>query len=324
MIYAMTPNPALDLGGTVKRLQPNEKSYVHDETRFPGGNGVNAARIISRLGVPVVAGGFLGGGIGKEFEELLKNEGVRHRFVKIKGNTRISVTVSSAETQRQTRLSFPGPHISTREQVYLMKAVSELRSPTLLIIGGSLPPGIAPSFIRKIIQKASSKGISSVVDIPGHVLKKIISVKPIFIKPNLVEFQELVGKKVRTRESVLKCARSLTKFIPLICVSSVEGGALLVTSSHAWFGTLPKVKIKSTVGAGDSMVGAISAELWKQKIITRGAVDSLDLATGASLLRHGLAAACATLTTHGTDLGTKTSIRHYLPLISVISLDPIL
>ena len=131
-----------------------------------------------------------------------------------------------------------------------------------------------------------------------------IRAKPIFIKPSLVEFQKLIGKKVRSRDAVVECARPLTKLVPLICISSVDGGALLLTPSLAWFGILPKVKVKTTVGAGDSMVGAISSELWKRQILTRDAVESLDSNTGASLLRHGLAAACATLTTHGTGLGT--------------------
>ena len=95
---------------------------------------------------------------------------------------------------------------------------------------------------------------------------------------------------------------------------------LVLSLSHAWFGTIPKVKVKTTVDAGDSMVGAISAELWKRKILTRDAVDSLDLDTGAALLKSGLAAACATLTTHGTDLGSATLIRHYSPLISATPL----
>ena len=106
MIYTVTPNPTLDMGGTVDQLVPNEKNYVQDETRFPGGNGINAARIIKRLGVPVIATGFLGGGIGTVIENLLKDERVAHRFVKISGTTRVGITVSSRKTHLQTRISF--------------------------------------------------------------------------------------------------------------------------------------------------------------------------------------------------------------------------
>ena len=40
-ICTLTPNPALDLGGIADKIVPNEKSYVHDEKRYPGGNGIN-------------------------------------------------------------------------------------------------------------------------------------------------------------------------------------------------------------------------------------------------------------------------------------------
>jgi fructose-1-phosphate kinase PfkB-like protein len=64
MIYTVTPNPTLDLGGVVDQLTPNEKNYVHNETKSPGGNAINAARIMKRLGSQVMATGFIGGGIG--------------------------------------------------------------------------------------------------------------------------------------------------------------------------------------------------------------------------------------------------------------------
>lgn len=317
MIHTITPNPALDIGGTVKELRPNEKTYVFDETRFPGGNGVNAARIITRLGGSVVATGFLGGGVGDEFEALLSQEGVHNRFVRIIGDSRISVTVTSMRTRRQTRLSFPGPHISTDDQVHLAEIVSKMSPPGLLIIGGSLPPGVHPRFIRRLIRLAKARGVSSIVDMPGNLLRDVIPAQPIFIKPNLTEFQEVVAKKVRTRAAVIRYARGLTRFVPLICVSSVDGGALLVTSSHAWFGRIPKVHVKTTVGAGDSMVGAMTYELWKRNLMTRETAASIDLETGESLLRHGLAAACATLSTHGTRLGTASLIRQCSPHITV-------
>src|SRR4051794_38506179 len=117
----MTPNPALDLGGTVENLIPNEKAYVHDETRFPGGNAINAARIIKKFGQPVVAGGFLGGAIGQELEALLKREGVSCQFVPIQGCTRVGVTVSNSKTHLQTRLSFPGPKIRPQEAKSLVQ-----------------------------------------------------------------------------------------------------------------------------------------------------------------------------------------------------------
>ena len=123
MIYTVTPNPALDLGGVVDQIAPNEKNYVHGETRYPGGNAINVARVLTRLRVPVLATGFLGGSIGDEIRNLLDEEGVAHDFVSIQGHTRISITVSNLSNHQQTRFSFPGPTIRPRELIALERRV---------------------------------------------------------------------------------------------------------------------------------------------------------------------------------------------------------
>jgi 1-phosphofructokinase family hexose kinase len=307
MIYTITPNPSFDLGGTIKRMVPDEKTHVSDETRFPGGNAVNAARIISRLGIPVVATGFLGGGVGDEFERLLRKEGVRHDFVRIKNDTRINVTATLKGTHHQSRLSFSGPHVLKIEQLRLLKWIQRVEAPALAVIGGSLPPGIPDSYIKRLILNAKKRGALCVLDVPGHVLKSAVSAHPLLIKPNLLEFQELVAKKVRSVCEIIAAAQPLIPKVDFICISSVDGGALLITSEAVWFGRIPRIKVMTTVGAGDSMVGAMSAILWK----TKGNVP------GDLLLRWGLSAAAATLVTVGTKLGSANVIREFVPRIII-------
>ena len=115
MIYLITPNPALDISGTVDQLIADEKNYVTDEIRSAGGNGINAARIAHRLGAKVIASGFLGGPTGDEIKNLLDKENIKHHFVKTVGNTRINLTISNHNTHSQTRLSFPGANIKFNE-----------------------------------------------------------------------------------------------------------------------------------------------------------------------------------------------------------------
>jgi 1-phosphofructokinase family hexose kinase len=310
LIYAITFNPALDIGGSVDQLIPDEKIYVTNENHHPGGNGINAAIIIHRLGIDVIATGFLGGQNGTEIELLLDKENVKNRFVKISGNTRMNITVSNRKTFKQTRLSFPGPKIKPNELKNLNLYLNKLIPNDIVLIGGSLPPGITPVYINKIIKNLKKKNILCLVDMPGKILSEVISSHPYFIKPNLIEFQELVGKNVSSMKAILPLVRKLNELVPLICVSSVEGGAILVTKNEAWFGKIPKVKILSTVGAGDSMVGAIAAQL---------AINpSSDIKV---LLRLGLAAACATLSTDGMLLGSKQMIIKYSSKIQIKKID---
>ena len=295
-VFAFTPSPALDLSGTVDRIKPNEKSYVYDEIRSPGGNAINAARILTRLKIPVIASGFLGGSTGEEIKHLLKKEGVKSSFIKIGGHSRICVTVSNKSDHKQTRLTFPGPHILKNEKQALVRFLQDQQSISFLIIGGSLPPGFGPDDATRIMKVAERKGIKCIVDSPGPVLRKLIRSGPFFIKPNLDEFQELTGTQVKSIAAVRKAALPFLRRTPYICISSVEGGALLVTSEGCFWGRIPKVAIKSSVGAGDSMVGAMTAQFFKEN----PAADDV--------LRWGLAGAAATLEKPGTAFGTAERI----------------
>lgn len=295
-ILTITPNPALDLGGIVNNLKPNEKSYVHDESRSPGGNAINVARILTRLKIPVLTTGFLGGCTGEEIKSLLDEEGVKNKFVKIKGHSRICVTVSNKEDHHQTRLNFPGPHISYQEKELFFSLLKNQKKISLLVLGGTLPEGVRAADVIRLMRLARKQNIECVVDCPANILRELITEKPLFIKPNLTEFQDMTGSSVKSISGVQKVARKLLDKVPYICISSVEGGALLVTTQNSYFGRIPKMKIKSTVGAGDSMVGAMIAQLYKKNT------------SGEDILRWGLAAAAATLGHPGTAFGNAREI----------------
>lgn len=313
MIITITPNPALDVSGTVPKLVPNEKAYVSHEMRLPGGNGVNAARIAHRLGAEVIATGFLGGSVGKEFAQLISQEKIPQHFIEIKAQTRSNVTISLEKGHEQTRLSFPGPKILKTEKDALLYFL-ERSLPQLIVVGGSFPEGITTGFFNQLIKRFHENEVPVFVDIPGKLLRDVIGARPFFIKPNLTEYQEMTGKKVSKIKDVLKLARSLSHLVPLQCISSVEGGALLVTPEHAWYGTIPKLKVQSTVGAGDSMVGAMA------HVFVKGG-NKLSSSQCERMLRTGLAASAATLSNKGLTMGTKGSILSFVPKIKITQLD---
>ena len=306
MIYTVTFNPALDVSGVVEEIIPDEKCYVNNEIKCAGGNGINAGIVASRLGAKVLLTGFLGGVNGQEIRRLLNEEKNICRFISIENETRMNVTISNLQTNKQTRLSFPGPRIHKLEWSRLRSYLEGLESRNrIMIIGGSLPPGVSSSMVNSLVRDLSAKGFYVMVDMPSQNLKRIIKAKPDFIKPNLKEFQELTHSRVYKKASVIKMIRGLLDYVPLICVSSVEGGAILASKDEAWFGITPKLSIRSTVGAGDSMVGAIATELIKPEYRLNRA------------LQLGLAASCATLTEPGLTLGQKSSIEKFFTKIKI-------
>lgn len=307
---SITLNPVLDITGEVDKIIPNEKNYIDCEKRYPGGNGINVARILTRLGSNVVATGFLGGGVGEELFELLKREKLNTDFVSIKDNTRIGITVSSNDTNQQTRLSFSGPIILKSEFDEFKAKVLNISGKGLIVLGGSFPKQFELERAVELIKQLAGNGHPCIIDVPGKYLKDMVRSAPLMIKPNLIEFQALVGQKVKTIAEVVAAASAIKKYVELICISSVEGGALLIGKNEVWFGQIPSVEVRTTVGAGDSMVGAMAYKI-KEYLDQSVPVDIKET------LRWGLASACATLVTTGVELGEENKILEYLPMIKL-------
>ncbi|MBC7693058.1 MAG: 1-phosphofructokinase family hexose kinase [Methylotenera sp.] len=285
-VITLTPNPALDLSGHVKGLVPNEKNYVFAERRDPGGNGINAARIATRLTsgesgsrkIDVIATGWLGGAAGQEVKRLLDREKVGNSFLPISGETRTNVTVSNEATDQQTRLTFPGPTISRKEQQSLFRSLKRIQGEGLYVIGGSLPPGCPKTIHLEIAKIAARKGFGVIADVPAVILKPLLSKQKVtrrhpsglgskhtselfMIKPNLAELEEWSGRKLGSQKAVIEAGIQLARKVCLVVVSLAEKGALLIYGDQVWMAHAPKVKAKGTVGAGDSMVGAMAAVL---------------------------------------------------------------
>lgn len=306
VVCTITPNPALDLSGTVKKLKANEKAYVFDEHRAPGGNAINCARILHRLRVPTVASGFVGGSTGDEIKFLLEHEGLVQHFIKIAASTRINITVSNQNDHQQTRLSFPGPKVERFDKRQLLEFVKTRKDMSWLVLGGSLPSGFNPADLIHLMKAAKSSGAESIVDCPGDILAQVLEHgRPLLIKPNLEEFQVLTKSRIKSISSVIKKSERLLSLVQMVCVSSVEGGAVLVSQQGAFFGKIPRMKIRSTVGAGDSMVGAMVTQLYQSN------------RSAGELLQWGLAAAAATLSESGTALGQQSEIKRLYKMIHV-------
>lgn len=301
MIYAYTLNPALDVTGSVNKLIPNEKNYISEVQYLPGGNGINAGIIAKRLGAQIKLRGFLGGSNGETIRKYLDQEEIDHYFIQIENETRMNVTISNRDDHLQTRLSFPGPIIKEVEVERFLVLNEDIFQNSIVILGGSLPPGIEIAHLQDAMGRWKENNCRILIDIPSVKLKELIPFRPDFIKPNLKEFQELVDKEVTEIKTILPIAQNLLSHIPNICISSVEGGALFITKEEVWFGKIPPIEVVSTVGAGDSMVGAI-AHTW----------DLDKSAKPETLLRAGLSASWATLTKKGSTLGDANEIKKFL------------
>jgi len=340
-LYTVTPNPALDVSGAVKNLTPNEKNTVYDERRDPGGNGINASRIAHRLGTATLALGFIGGASGEELLRALDQEQVPHAFDPISGSTRINITVSDCHTHSQTRLSFAGPSVNAHEQKSLLHRMTQLPSKSLLLLGGSLPPGTPPHFHAKLAALAQKTGVGILLDVPSRTLQKSLERRakqklfPLLVKPNETELAQWWTKQRRSQfkseTELLKAGYALAKRASLVCVSRGATGVIVFYKDQAWRYQAPPLQARGTVGAGDSFLGGLASGLLSSGLTSTPSVDLLFSKTPRGQIPAalheaillGMSCGAATAAEKGTSLAKPARIRKLLKVTRRLNRSPL-
>jgi 6-phosphofructokinase 2 len=95
----------------------------------------------------------------------------------------------------------------------------------------------------------------------------------------------------------------------IVCVSLADRGAIFAAGDHVWFARAPRVKSRGTVGAGDSMVGAMTTRLVHWGLTQPDRIGGGTEEKLMDVFQWGLAAGAATASTEGTQLGTASVIR---------------
>ncbi len=291
-IVTVTLSPALDLTTGVARLYPDAKLRCEHPVYAPGGGGINVARAIQRLGGDALALFAAGGVTGQHLRELLDGEGLPNQPLPIAAWTRECINLTEQTSAQQYRLVMPGAPLSLGEQTQLLAALAALPSPEYLVISGSFPEGLATDFLPRLLDVARQQGARCILDSAAPVLRQALDIGGVFlIKPNIDELCALVGVPSLDPERLANVARELIERTgcTAVLVSLGAQGALLVTAQLTERIAAPRVCKRSTVGAGDSMVAAVT----------------LKLAAGAGwgeAARYGVAAGSAAIMTEGSEL----------------------
>jgi 6-phosphofructokinase 2 len=259
-IATLTLNPALDISAATDRMIPGEKLRCTPPRYDPGGGGVNVARAVRLLGGEAVAVFPVGGPTGVKLEQLLKEEEVAYRRLAIAGTTRESFAVDELRTGLQFRFVMPGPCLTAIEQERCLEEISSLEPKPAYIVGsGSLPPGVPPDFYARLAERTKRLGARLIVDTSGEALRQAGRGGVYLLKPSLRELQELVGREINDERSQEIAARELIKEArcEIVVLSLGAAGALLATADGFRRFAPIEATVKSTVGAGDSMVAGI-------------------------------------------------------------------
>lgn len=307
VILTLTPNPAIDISTSVEQIAPSRKMRCSAGRRDPGGGGINVARIAHRLGADVTAVYPAGGYEGRILEDLVGKEGVHSIVIPVRHETREDFTVFDETSHEEYRFVLPGPHLSDEEWMTCLRVLAAVEhKPDLVCASGSLPPGAPHDFYARVAQIVESWGVKLALDTSGPALKAALQQRVYLIKPNLAELCELAGAALDDERSLLDACRSLIgqRRAEVVALTMGAEGALLVTAHAAWRAQPLAIERVSTVGAGDSFLGAmVWALASKMKL--------------EDAFRYGSAAGAAALLAHGTELCSAGAIHRLLPKVVV-------
>lgn len=284
MIATVTLNPAVDQTvSTDRALSPGEVIRVDDAQFDAGGKGINVSKYLNALGVETVATGVVGGFLGRFVTERLAEQGIDSQLVDIDGTTRLNSTVLA--TDGEYKLNQRGPTVSAAEVGAIIERLTSL-SPDIVVVAGSLPPGLDTGAIDRIARAGPWK---TAVDVEGALLRDL-DADYALCKPNGPELEAATGQSVDDRDAAVSAAQELLESgFDCVVASLGPDGAVLVTDDSVVHEPAIDCEVVDTVGAGDALLAGVLAA-WDT-----GADDAVSLHTG-------VVAATAAVSAPGTDV----------------------
>jgi 1-phosphofructokinase family hexose kinase len=289
VIVTVTVNAALDRTLTVPVFQIGFRHRASEALVLAGGKGINVARTLKHLDVPVVATGLAGGRTGTRIVEELTSEAILNDFVRIAAESRTSTAVVDPTSGAYTEINEWGPEVTPTELEMLMEKVHYLsRGADFVVLSGSLPRKVPTSFYADAIRDLARRDVRVVVDSEGEPMQLSVQAGPFLVSPNQREAEQLVGQELEDDDDFL---------MALDAIADMGARNVLITLENGCFARLrfgrktsllrafvPHVEPVSAVGSGDVLLGQFLAKVVDERPADEAV--SAAVAAGAASVRE--------------------------------------
>lgn len=304
MIYTITLNPAIDktiILDSLKKGQVNRSIYSRDDA---GGKGINVAKVIKNLGYDVCAMGLIGEENKEDIYKKLEKGKIKYEFIEIDGETRTNIKIVEKEAGIFTDINQAGFEAENKDVERLTSLIeSKIKDGDVVVLSGSIPKGIDGDIYKFMIRKFKEKGAKVIFDADGEVLRYGLEECPYLIKPNINELKSIINCNDDI-ESIKKATKELVDRGIKTVVSMGEKGALYIDNQNILLAKPIKVDVKSTVGAGDSMVAAFAIGIHEKMTIEE-------------TFRLAVASSTAKITKEGSLPPSREEILKYIELVEI-------
>ena len=210
------------------------------------GKGVNVARVLARMGHPVILTGFAGGHSGAWLRDLVRQEGIGDVFVETSAPVRVGFMASSPSQDHPTTVLPNGFPVTSDDCTRLVEKVAGLlQKSRLVIISGSVPDPAANGVYAEILELCERAGIPCWLDAHGPALIQALGSghPPLLAKPNREEYAQ-ADQWHQVRE-----------------LHITDGGGPVevnLAGAERWRVTPPLIQQRNPVGCGDCYVAGLA------------------------------------------------------------------
>jgi 1-phosphofructokinase/tagatose 6-phosphate kinase len=293
MIVTVTLNAAFARTITVPNFQRGQRHRASAGLPLAGGKGINVARALKALEVPVVATGLAGGQAGLRIVERLTGEAILNDFVRIEGESRTTTAVVDPTNSSYTEINEWGPAVRPEElELFDAKLRYLSRAASLVVLAGSLPRDVPEDFYAEAIHDLSRRHVPCALDCDGEALRLGVEAEPFLVSPNQAEAESLVGQEFHDDEDFVVALESIADRGARNVIISTEGGCYALLREdrvvRRYRADAPRLEPISRVGGGDALLaGFIAAweahrgqEASLREAVAVGAASVLELGAG--------------------------------------------
>jgi 1-phosphofructokinase/tagatose 6-phosphate kinase len=259
VIVTVTLNAALDRTLAVPIFQLGHRHRASDVLTQAGGKGINIARTLKQLDVPVVAIGLAGGRTGTRIVEELTAEAILNDFVRIREESRTSTAVVDPTAGTYTEINEWGPRVSPTELEILLEKLRYLASAAdCVVFAGSLPRAVDEGFYAEASRELARRGVRVVLDTEGEPLRLGLEAEPWLVSPNQHEAEQLIGQELQDESDFLMALDAIAEMGARNVHITLEDGCFALVREERqvrrYRALAAPLEPVSVVGAGDALL----------------------------------------------------------------------
>jgi 1-phosphofructokinase family hexose kinase len=277
MIVTVTANAAIDRTLCLEELSPGRLHQTASDWAQAGGKGVNVARVLHRLGVPVHALLLVGGAAGDWIMEDLQRAQIPSSALRTSGESRTCLTLLETRSGRATQVHTTGVQADPAAARALIARTQELaRSASWVALCGSLAPGLPAESAGALVRAARDAGARVAVDMSGGALRCAWAEGPALVRVNRDELAALLGM---TRERVPPAPYPALGHVAMGVISDgALPSAAWGNGTGSWQVAPPRVSVHNTIGCGDAMLAGLLNGLRAGQSFSDALLDATGLA----------------------------------------------